>query len=135
MSEPYDELVNVLLTGTQSGAVEWKQADSAGRAFIATRESGTVLIQSPAGQPGMLATVTMTIKNAQGDTIDTVQSGGMLGGAISTLGGFPMAKGLEQLYALVRERETRANATIKALTREFSNGPEGRGSPKRTRTP
>jgi hypothetical protein len=115
-SKPIDELVEALFRSTQQGKTEWEQVDAQGRVFLATRASGSVLLKGAADDPFGGPSVTLEVKDADGQAIETAEAGTSMAALMGQ-----STPGLAKLYSLVRERHSRTGETLRSLAREFGN--------------
>lgn len=123
MSDPRNTLIDALLEGTRAETIKWEQANTAATAFIAKRPSGTVTVAGTraglVGLGGSLfgAAAKLVVKDATGKTVEEIEAPSSTGmGALLSLN---PAAGVSQLYDLVHEQVTRAEATMANLSREF----------------
>lgn len=124
-ADPLAQLVQALLDGTKADTVEWEQADARGRSFIAKGSDGTVTLS---GVPtdtiiGPIVTARLVVKNAAGRTIEEYDTApptatGALTQAMLTPHNRIESK-VRALFELVKERMTKANATMTRLAKEF----------------
>jgi hypothetical protein len=116
-----DELVSALLERTEAGSIRWHQADAHGRAFIAKRKSGTVVLR---GEPGPAATgpFRLIVQDRMGNNVDEATTGAVdVDSPLSSyLSGEATAAGqLPALYEAVRAQLTDDDRTVRSLTEEF----------------
>ncbi len=124
MSDPRETLINALLTGTADGTIKWEQANTNASAFIAKRKHGTVTIEGPPGGLGSALgaafgqTPRLIVKDSTGKTVEEIAGSGPSTTLIAAFRPHPAAM-LPQLYSLVHEQVTRAEATMRNLTKDF----------------
>lgn len=125
MPDALSQLVDALIASTVAGEVDWEQADSRGRAFIARRASGTVTLSGAPSQTllGPGTTVKLVVKDAAGKTVeeheaappDPLSGAGLLSGGLRSVNSDVLS-----LYERVHEQITQAKATMRSLASEFT---------------
>lgn len=129
--DPLSDLIDALTQGTTAKSVQWEQASMQGDAFIARSPSGTVTLQGPGtlgiGAVGIAGpSVQLTVKDESGKTIERYNAVApnplalAASGIAAALAGktSPDAR-IVQLWWDVREQQTKARSTMRALTKEF----------------